>query len=177
MDNIFELNPILTFPITSPDRDVSRPLEFDHRSPAQDWRTSNYSLPMLDEPRRFYLYRKEDESGVSGIGIVAEGIQFSSGKCVLGWTRQHQSVAIYDNIEALIDIHGHCGKTIILWLDHFLRFRMMRWRIVIRLLRITIRLIIILTIRLIRNIRIITHMKRWYIILRINLRRWRIIII
>ena len=117
MDNIFELNPILTFPITSPDRDVSRPLEFDHRSPAQDWRTSNYSLPMLDEPRRFYLYRKEDESGVSGIGIVAEGIQFSSGKCVLGWTRQHQSVAIYDNIEALIDIHGHCGKTIILWLD------------------------------------------------------------
>lgn len=61
----------------------------------------------------FYLNRIEDESGVSGVGIVAEGIQFSNGKCVLSWLTEHSSIAIYDNIDDLKAIHGHNGKTVI----------------------------------------------------------------
>jgi len=35
--------------------------------------------------RRFHLRRIEDESGVSGTGIVTEGIQFSDGTCAMRW--------------------------------------------------------------------------------------------
>lgn len=66
--------------------------------------------------RPFILVREEDESGVSGTGIVAEGVEFSNGKCALGWRTAVRSVAIYDNIKELEAIHGHDGKTTIKWL-------------------------------------------------------------
>lgn len=65
--------------------------------------------------RNFWLQRIEDESGVSGVGKVAEGVQFSNGKCVLAWLTQFQSVAVYDSIEELENIHGHNGKTVVVW--------------------------------------------------------------
>lgn len=61
----------------------------------------------------FHLKRIEDESGVSGTGIVAEGVEFSNGKCVLNWRTQHSSVAIYDSIQTPEAIHGHNGKTLV----------------------------------------------------------------
>jgi len=66
--------------------------------------------------RNFRLVRTEDVSGISGTGIIAEGVQFSSGKCVLAWTTEYQSVAVYDSIEELDAIHGHNGRTHIEWL-------------------------------------------------------------
>lgn len=63
----------------------------------------------------FVLNRIEDETGISGVGIVAEGVQFSNGKCALSWLSEHTSVAIYDDIVVLEAIHGHDGKTIIRW--------------------------------------------------------------
>jgi hypothetical protein len=65
--------------------------------------------------RNFWLQRIEDESGISGTGKVAEGVQFSNGKCVLAWLTQFQSVAVYDSIEELENIHGHNGKTVVVW--------------------------------------------------------------
>ena len=65
----------------------------------------------------FQLHRAEDESGVSGIGIVAEVVQFANGKCALSWLTAHTSVAVYDNVETLDAIHGHNGKTKVVWLD------------------------------------------------------------
>jgi len=65
----------------------------------------------------FLLQRIEDESGISGTGIVAEGAVFSNGKCVLVWTTKYQSVAVYDSIEELENIHGHNGKTVIVWME------------------------------------------------------------
>jgi hypothetical protein len=65
--------------------------------------------------RLFTLYRQEDESGVSGTGVVAEGVEFSNGKCALSWLTEHTSVAVYDNIETLTSIHGHNGKTRVMW--------------------------------------------------------------
>lgn len=67
--------------------------------------------------RRFVLNRVEDFSGVSGIGIVAEGIEFSDGTCALRWKTKHRCTAIYDSILVLEHIHGHEGRTKIVWID------------------------------------------------------------
>jgi hypothetical protein len=67
--------------------------------------------------RRFALQRNEDESGISGTGIVAEGVQFITGKAVLNWTTDVRSVAVYDSLDELMAIHGHDGKTILVWID------------------------------------------------------------
>lgn len=63
----------------------------------------------------FFLKRIKDESGVSGVGFVAEGVQFSNGKCALSWRTKQSSIAIYDSIEVLEAIHGHNGKTKVVW--------------------------------------------------------------
>lgn len=67
--------------------------------------------------RRFVLIRQEDETGISGTGMVAEGVQFHDGKCVLAWRTKFRSISVYDTPEAIEVIHGHHGKTIISWLD------------------------------------------------------------
>jgi hypothetical protein len=59
----------------------------------------------------FHLERDEDETGVSGIGYVAEGIIFSNGKVVLSWLTEATSLAVYENMRHLEAIHGHGGKT------------------------------------------------------------------
>ena len=61
--------------------------------------------------RPFWLQRVEDESGVSGEGLVAEGVVFSSGWCALTWLTGHKSVAFYPSLEEIEAIHGHDGKT------------------------------------------------------------------
>ena len=68
--------------------------------------------------RRFGLLRKEDFSGVSGTGLVAEGVQFSDGTCAMRWKTATTSTAIYRNIEELEHIHGHEGRTQVVWVDH-----------------------------------------------------------
>lgn len=68
--------------------------------------------------RRFYLQRDEDATGVSGTGRVAEGVQFSNGWVALTWLTQWTSVVSYpQGIEAVEHIHGHQGRTRIVWMD------------------------------------------------------------
>lgn len=67
--------------------------------------------------RRFVFNRKEDVSGVSGTGIVLEGVQFSNGKVVTCWLTETCSVVYFDNIEDALRIHGHDGKTVVEWVD------------------------------------------------------------
>ena len=62
-------------------------------------------------PRLFRLIRHRDASGISGTGAVAEGVEFSNGKCALAWITTLRSVAIYDSIRELETIHGHNGAT------------------------------------------------------------------
>lgn len=66
--------------------------------------------------RTFVLNRHEDESGVSGTGVVAEGVEFSDGTVALRWTLSSASTGVYKNIDDVIDIHGHHGKTVVEWL-------------------------------------------------------------
>lgn len=61
--------------------------------------------------RTLFLKRNEDVSGVSGLGIVAVGVEFSNGQIVIQWNGNHPSIEIHPNLESLLFIHGHGGKT------------------------------------------------------------------
>jgi len=63
--------------------------------------------------RAFELHRDVDETGVSGTGVVAEGIEFSDGVVCLRWlTEWPSSVVHYERGMASVEaIHGHNGKT------------------------------------------------------------------
>jgi hypothetical protein len=69
-------------------------------------------------PRPFVLMRDEDPTGVSGTGVVAEGVEFSDGRVVLRWcVGDHRSTVMWDSIESVRVIHGHDGHTSVAWLD------------------------------------------------------------
>lgn len=67
--------------------------------------------------RRFRLIRAEDVSGISGTGVVAEGVRFSTGKVALSWCSEYHSVTVFDTIQDLETVHGHDGRTGVEWLD------------------------------------------------------------
>jgi len=67
--------------------------------------------------KRFYLNRKVDETGISGTGIVAEGVQFEDGTVALRWLSDLAATGIYSSIGDVELIHGHGGKTRVVWLD------------------------------------------------------------
>lgn len=68
--------------------------------------------------RTFILHRESDVTGVSGTGVVAEGVQFSDGSVALHWAvgeRENRSTVVYASIEAVEAVHGHAGATKIIW--------------------------------------------------------------
>lgn len=67
--------------------------------------------------RRFYLERTEDESGVSGTGKVAEGVEFEDGAVAMQWLSHKTSITFFRNIRNLKSIHGHGGKTKVVFID------------------------------------------------------------
>lgn len=67
--------------------------------------------------RRFYLERQRDSTGMSGIGCVAEGVEFSDGEVGLRWLPHMTSMGIYRSIEDCMALHGHGGDTVIVWVD------------------------------------------------------------
>ena len=68
--------------------------------------------------RRFVLDRDVDVTGVSGTGVVAQGVEFSDGVVCLRWTSKWpSSVVFYDGIDALLHVSGHDGRTRVRFLD------------------------------------------------------------
>lgn len=68
--------------------------------------------------RRFELHRDEDETGISGTGVVAEGVEFSDGPVALRWiVGEHRSTVVWPGIASVEAIHGHGGRTRIVWVD------------------------------------------------------------
>ena len=67
--------------------------------------------------RLFELHRDIDSSGVSGVGFVAQGVQFDSGQCAMTWLTQWNSVAVYPDLETLEAIHGHNGNTRVVFVE------------------------------------------------------------
>ncbi len=85
------------------------------------------------EFRRFELHRDVDVSGVSGTGVVADGVQFSRRHLIVfpdgrvcefpaGWVRlcwrgEHQSTVLWSSVQDAAAVHGHDGSTRFVWLD------------------------------------------------------------
>jgi len=70
-----------------------------------------------EEPlvRVFRLVRSEDVSGISGTGTVADGVVFPDGVAVLRWRTAGGSTAVYNSVEDVERIHGHDGRTRLVW--------------------------------------------------------------
>lgn len=76
----------------------------------------------MNEPELFLVYRHKDITGVSGTGIVGEGIIFSDGTVAMRWLDiDHDSpnyqrgvrptTVLHENIQSVEAIHGHLGAT------------------------------------------------------------------
>ncbi|MFI6909637.1 hypothetical protein ACIBKY_50840 [Nonomuraea sp. NPDC050394] len=68
--------------------------------------------------RRFMLMRHTDVSGVSGTGVVADGVQWPDGTVVIRWRGDRPSTVQWNSIDDAIAVHGHDGKTGFVYLDH-----------------------------------------------------------
>ena len=68
-------------------------------------------------PRRFWLHRHADATGTSGVGRVADGIQWHDGTATLRWRTERSSTAHYDSVADIEHIHGHGGQTVVEWVD------------------------------------------------------------
>jgi len=104
-------NTIPYVPIVPP-KDVTINVRFE------DWVTKadNYIEANIDRPRMFAFNRDEDVHGVSGVGTVAYGIQFSDGTVAMHWVGNVTSTSVWTSMAALITVHGHDGKSQVQWL-------------------------------------------------------------
>lgn len=62
----------------------------------------------------FLLRRHTDVSGVSGTGVVADGVIFPAagkGVAVVRWRGERGSTVVWDHLTHLTEIHGHGGAT------------------------------------------------------------------
>jgi hypothetical protein len=69
-----------------------------------------------DCPKPFALYRDQDITGVSGTGTVAHGVRFADGTTALRWLGDSPSTVIWASLDDAMKIHGHDGKTRLVWL-------------------------------------------------------------
>lgn len=65
----------------------------------------------------FTLHRYADPSGVSGLGVVAFGVEFPDGAVAVRWPGDHPSTAAWGDIRDVEAIHGHEGSTLVSYLD------------------------------------------------------------
>lgn len=61
--------------------------------------------------RTFRLIRTVDVTGISGTGVVAEGVIFQDGETVVRWLSITPSTNIYKNIEEVLKVHGDGDAT------------------------------------------------------------------
>jgi hypothetical protein len=65
--------------------------------------------------RIFKLIRDVDVSGVSGTGVVAEGIEFSDGSVAIRWLSRWASTVTWASVHDAMHVHGHDGLTRLEW--------------------------------------------------------------
>jgi hypothetical protein len=78
--------------------------------------------PAVEHPttwslRRFTLRRDADETGMSGTGDVAAGVVFPDGTAAMRWCTDVASTSVYASIEDVVQIHGHGGRTRVVFTD------------------------------------------------------------
>ena len=72
--------------------------------------------------RVFTVYRDDDESGVSGPGVVIEGVKLATGQAVIHWLYPppRGGIAVFDSMDDFIKVHilpHPANKTIITYED------------------------------------------------------------
>ena len=75
--------------------------------------------------RVFWLVRREDITGISGTGVVADGVQFPDGTTVVRWRPRgtarpdvvKPTTVVHPDMESVIGLHGHNGATRVVWAD------------------------------------------------------------
>jgi len=70
----------------------------------------------------FTVYRTADETGVSGDGIVIEGVRMATGQCVIHWLYPppRGGIAIFESMDDFIKVHikpHPTNRTIITFAD------------------------------------------------------------
>ena len=70
----------------------------------------------------FTVCRQSDETGISGTGVIIEGVEYATGQVVLHWRTPFPrgSIAIFESIEDFKRVHVNphpTNKTIITWSD------------------------------------------------------------
>ena len=75
--------------------------------------------PRHDDPSPFLLVRDEDVTGVSGTGVVAQGVEFADGVVALRWLGEWPTSVVFhdEGIRSVLQVHGHGGRTRVVWLD------------------------------------------------------------
>lgn len=79
-------------------------------------------------PRRFELVRDEDVSDTSGTGVVAVGVAWPDGAVSLQWRNAGNDDLATDSngmafkpapdgVAATEEVHGHGGRTRLVWVD------------------------------------------------------------
>lgn len=61
--------------------------------------------PSRFPPQLFQMIRNADETGVSGTGIVSEGVVFSNGKCVVEWLGATPCTQTWPTFECFHAVH------------------------------------------------------------------------
>ena len=61
--------------------------------------------------------RDEDETGISGTGVVAFGVVFSDGVTVTRWNSDVAQTCVWQSFDEVDAVHGHGGRTRIEWVD------------------------------------------------------------
>lgn len=67
----------------------------------------------------FNLVREQDNTGISGLGIVASGVEFDDGLCVLRWKGEYKTTVIHESIESIKKINCSHSKSTIVYLGTF----------------------------------------------------------
>lgn len=73
--------------------------------------------------RTFRLVRHQDITGISGTGVVAEGVEFTDGTVVLRWLKAgtarpdhvKPTTVLHDDVDSVLGLHSHNGATQIEW--------------------------------------------------------------
>lgn len=70
------------------------------------------------EPARlFQLVRDRDDTGVSGTGVVADGVLWPDGTVTVRWRGERRSTVNWDRMDDAVQVHGHDGRTRIVWVS------------------------------------------------------------
>jgi hypothetical protein len=70
-------------------------------------------------PRRFYLERLKDETGISRTGRVLEGILWQNGEVTVQWRPPHSTMGFYHSMDEFDLIHVSCHPScnVVRWVD------------------------------------------------------------